>query len=146
MLNDLRQADLAAEITSASSKANMPAKVKNLSSGISGDYISSMKINNPTPADKQAAAKGDAAKSIMANNTKVDKTSKLYEKSLELESYFVKIMLNTMRKTLTGSSLGDNSYASKMYKDMMYDELSRTVTKNAGFGLADQIYLQLKNS
>ncbi|MBR7064939.1 MAG: rod-binding protein, partial [Treponema sp.] len=30
-----------------------------------------------------------------------------------------------------------------MYEDMMYDEYSTAVTKNAGFGLADLVYLQL---
>jgi Rod binding protein len=74
----------------------------------------------------------------------IDKTSKLYEQALELESYFVKMMLSSMRNTVTKTSLtGENDFAGKMYDDMMYDELSRTVTKQAGFGLADQVYLEL---
>ncbi|MCQ2580503.1 MAG: rod-binding protein, partial [Treponemataceae bacterium] len=36
-----------------------------------------------------------------------------------------------------------NEYAQNMYEDMLYDELANSVTKSAGFGLADQIYLQL---
>ena len=53
-----------------------------------------------------------------------------------------------MRGTLTGASVyGEKaSYAQKMYDDMFYDELAVTVTKNAGFGLADQMYLQLSKS
>ena len=31
-----------------------------------------------------------------------------------------------------------------MYEDMLYDELAVSMTKNAGFGLADQIYLELQ--
>ena len=55
-------------------------------------------------------------------------------------------MLDSMRSTLGKNSLtGKDSFAGKMYEDMMYEELSRTVTKNAGLGLADQIYLQLMN-
>jgi len=74
----------------------------------------------------------------------IDKTSELYQQALELESYFVKIMLDSMRSTLGKNSLtGKDSFAGKMYDDMMYEELSRTMTKNAGLGLADQIYLQL---
>ena len=74
----------------------------------------------------------------------IDKTSALYEQALELESYFIKVMLESMRKTLTEKTLaGDQSFAGKMYKDMMYDELGRTLTKHSGSGLADQIYLEL---
>ncbi|ULQ60071.1 rod-binding protein [Brucepastera parasyntrophica] len=107
-----------------------------------GDYISSFSITNPSENDYQAAPSGAAANS--GQTGKIDKTSKLYEQALELESYFVKIMLSSMRNTITKTNLfGGSDFASKMYEDMMYDELSRTVTKNAGFGLADQVYLQL---
>ena len=92
------------------------------------------------------AAANDAPISSGAKaEKKIDKTSVLYEKSLELESYIIKIMLSSMRGTLTGASVygEEPSYAQKMYEDMLYDELAVTMTKNAGFGLADQIYLQL---
>lgn len=119
------------------------------SSTLNGDYLSSFKIENPTPSDKVAEPKGMAARGFFKPEEDgrvrtIDKTSVLYEKALELESYFVKIMMQSMRATLSGQTLiGEESFASKMYKDMMYDELNRTVTKNAGFGLADHIYLQL---
>jgi peptidoglycan hydrolase FlgJ len=107
-----------------------------------GDFISSFKIENPTPVDHSSKPVGAAA-NAGAKGT-VDKSSKLYEQALELENYFVKIMLSSMRSTINKSSLsGENDFASKMYDDMMYDELSRSVTKSAGFGLADQVYLQL---
>ncbi len=50
-------------------------------------------------------------------------------------------MLSEMRKTVHKTNEGD--FASKMYEDMLYDEYSTAMTKNAGFGLADQIYLAL---
>ena len=54
------------------------------------------------------------------------------------------MMLSSMRDTIHKSELsGKNDFAGKMYDDMLYDELSRDVTKSAGFGLADQVYLQL---
>lgn len=116
-----------------------------------GDYASSFRIENPTPNDRNALPQGMARSSYKEYSPEgeehvrtIDKTSVLYEKALELESYFVKIMTDSMRSTLTGKTLaGDESFASKMYKDMMYDELNRSLTKNAGFGLADHIYLQL---
>lgn len=107
-----------------------------------GDFISSFTIENPTKTDHAAQPVGAAANS--GQKGKIDKTSKLYEQALELESYFVKMMLSSMRNTVTKSSLsGENDFAGKMYEDMLYDELSRDMTRSAGFGLADQVYLQL---
>ena len=60
---------------------------------------------------------------------------------MELENYFVKQMLSEMRKTIHRSK--DNDFAQQTYEDMLYDEYSTAMTKNAGFGLADQIYLSL---
>ena len=49
-------------------------------------------------------------------------------------------MKNTVQKS---EFSGSDNFAGNMYDDMLYDELSRTVTRSAGFGLADQVYLQL---
>jgi peptidoglycan hydrolase FlgJ len=128
--------DLAAEVSSKSIK-NDPR--------LPGDYISSFAIGNPNAADRAAPVTGAAANA--GQKGKIDKTSKLYEQALELESYFVKIMLSSMRETVTKTNLGgDNDFAGKMYDDMYYDELSRNVTQKAGFGLADQVYLQLSGT
>lgn len=109
-----------------------------------GDYISSFRLDHPSAADRAARPAGAAANS--GQNGRIDKTSKLYEQALELESYFVKMMLSSMRNTVQKSGLtGGNDFAGKMYDDMLYDELARDVTKNAGFGLADQVYLQLES-
>jgi flagellar protein FlgJ len=50
-----------------------------------------------------------------------------------------------MRSTVTKTNLGgeENSFAQSMYEDMLYDEYAVALTKNSGFGLADQIYLEL---
>lgn len=110
-----------------------------------GDFISSFKIESPTAVDHASAPTGAAANS--GQKGKIDKTSKLYEQALELESYFVKMMLSSMRQTVTKTNLsGQSDFASKMYEDMQYDELSRSMTKNSGFGLADQVYLQLSGN
>lgn len=114
-----------------------------LTTGISGDYIQ----RGDSPFGKapvgMAANSGDGDPN---HNKKIeiDRNSKLYKSALELESYIVKIMLNSMRNTLNSSLSMDNSYASQVYMDMLYDQLATTMTENAGFGLADQVYLQLK--
>ena len=95
--------------------------------------------------DKYANPQGAAANQANPNvqQKKIDKTSKLYEKAMELESFFIKQMLSSMRKTVNKASLGNNDFAANMYEDMLYDEYATSMTKNAGFGLADQIYMQL---
>lgn len=113
---------------------------------LNGDYTSSFEGTFTSESDKTAKPTGAAANfnGIVQSNKTIDKTSKLYEKSLELESYFVKIMLSSMKNTLSGTGLnGEKSYAQSMYEDMLYDELAVSMTKNASFGIADQIYLEL---
>lgn len=113
---------------------------------VNGEYTSGFAGTFKSDADKNALPSGFAANSASNSSKKVeiDKTSKLYEKSLELESYFVKIMLSSMKNTVQKSGLmGQDSHASKMYEDMLYDELAVSMTKSAGFGLADQIYMEL---
>ena len=113
---------------------------------LNGDYTSGFAGSFTSEADKTSLPTGAAANSVGVayNNKTIDRTSKLYEKSLELESYFVKIMLNSMKSTLSSTGLnGEKSYAQKMYEDMLYDELAVSMTKNGNFGIADQIYLEL---
>jgi len=73
----------------------------------------------------------------------IDKTDRLYELCLELETFIIKNLLNGMRNTVMKSGLVDDSFAGKMYEDMLYDEYAKSFAKNAGFGLAEQAYRQL---
>lgn len=110
---------------------------------LNGDYNSGFSGTYTAEADKKARPEGAAANSADSQNLKtIDRTSKLYEKSLELESYFVKMLLSSMRKTVQKAD-GHQDYAQSMYEDMLYDEYATTMTKNAHFGLADEIYMQL---
>lgn len=119
---------------------------------LNGEYTTSFADAFRNEADKTATVSGAAANAAGAHgyttDKTVDKTSKLYAQALELESYFVKIMLSSMRNTISKTNLAgeNNEYAQKMYEDMLYDELASSMTKNAGFGLADQIYLQLSGA
>lgn len=107
---------------------------------LNGDIATGFAGTFTAESDKSARAQGMAASS----DKTIDRTSELYEKSLELESYFVKMMLTSMRGTLGESSLtGRKSHAQSMYEDMLYDEYATAMTKSAGFGLADQVYLSL---
>ena len=111
---------------------------------LNGDYGSGFEGTFKSELDKHSAPVGAAANQSNPHiqPRTIDRTSALYEKSLEMESYVVKMMLSSMRKTVMKADSQSN-YAKNMYEDMLYDEYATMMTKNAGFGLADQMYLQL---
>ncbi|MDR1900481.1 MAG: rod-binding protein [Treponema sp.] len=84
-----------------------------------------------------------ASNIISKNKTVVDKTDKLYEQCEALETFLVKTLITGMRNTVQKSGLVDDSFAGKMYEDMLYDEYAKEFAKNAGFGLAELAYLEL---
>ena len=110
---------------------------------LNGEYTTGFAGTYTSEADKTARPTGAAANqaNVHVKSQTIDKTSDLYKQSMELENYFVKQMLSEMRKTIHRS--GDTDFAHQTYEDMLYDEYSTAMTKNAGFGLADQIYLSL---
>lgn len=110
---------------------------------LNGDYTTGFAGTFSGEANKNARATGAAANQANPHvqSKTIDRTSELYEKSMELENYFVKQMLSEMRKTVHRSQ--ENDFAQQTYEDMLYDEYATAMTKNAGFGLADQIYLSL---
>ena len=75
----------------------------------------------------------------------IDKDDKLYQLCLELETFLIKNLLTSIRNTVQKTGLVEEGFAGKMYEDMLYDEYAKDFTKNAGFGLAEQAYKQLKN-
>jgi len=90
---------------------------------------------------KQAAAPQSGA--LPSGTAVIDKTDKLYEQCMELETFIIKTLIGGMRKTIQKSGFIDEGFAGKMYEDMLYDEYAKEYAKNAGFGLADQAYLEL---
>jgi len=75
----------------------------------------------------------------------IDKNDKLYQLCLELETFLVKNLLTGMRNTVQKTGLVDDSFAGKMYEDMLYDEYAKDFTKGANFGLAEMAYRQLRS-
>ena len=111
---------------------------------LNGDWSSGFAGTFKNEKDRASLPVGAAANQANPHvrQQTIDRTSKLYEKSLEMESYIVKMMVNQMRKTVIKAD-SNSDFASKMYEDMLFDEYAVSLTKNAGFGLADQMYLQL---
>ena len=80
----------------------------------------------------------------VADSTRVDKKSKLYEQCQEFESIFVKMMMKEMRNSVDKKdSLLSGGWAEDIYQDMLDDKYSESMAKTARFGLADQLYKQL---
>jgi flagellar protein FlgJ len=98
-----------------------------------------------TAAAQPAADTGtaDGAAGARGKFAVIDKTDKLYEQCLELETFLVKNLISRMRNTVQKSGLINEGFAGKMYEDMLYDEYAKDFTKNANFGLAEQAYLEL---
>ncbi len=99
----------------------------NRTNRLTGDYTKGFAGAYTSEKDKAAKPQGFAANS---------KTSKGKTPVIDRSS---------ARKTVMKSSLSGegNSYARDMYEDMLYDNYAEALTKDAGFGLADQIYIEL---
>ena len=92
---------------------------------------------------KRTAAANNSSLPPSSSTVKIDKTDKLYEQCVELEIFMVKILVNGMRNSIQKSGLIEESFAGKMYEDMLYDEYARELAQNADFGLAEMAYLDL---
>jgi flagellar protein FlgJ len=89
------------------------------------------------------SAEGDPVLSSGPRKPTIDKTSKLYEQCQELETFLIKNLLTSMRNTVQKTGLIEEGLAGQFYEDMLWDEYAKDFTRNAGFGLADQAYLEL---
>jgi Rod binding domain-containing protein len=93
------------------------------------------------------ASQVQATGARVADSSRVDKKSKLFEQCQEFESIFVKMMMKEMRNSVDKKdSLLSGGWAEDIYQDMLDDEYSKSMARNAGFGLADQLYKQLSQA
>jgi flagellar protein FlgJ len=100
------------------------------------EYLEKAAAGDQTAHENPAPSPGPGKPSI-------DTSSKLYEQCQELEMFLVKNLLTGMRNTVQKTGLIEEGLAGKFYEDMLWDEYARNFTRNAGFGLADQAYLEL---
>jgi peptidoglycan hydrolase FlgJ len=78
-----------------------------------------------------------------AKKTPIDKTDKLYEACMELETFLIKTLIKSMRSTVQKNSLIDTGFAGEVYEDMLYDEYAKAFAQNANFGFAEMAYREL---
>jgi flagellar protein FlgJ len=78
-----------------------------------------------------------------AKKTPIDKTDKLYEACMELETFLIKNLIKSMRSTVQKNGLIDTGFAGEVYEDMLYDEYAKAFAQNANFGFAEMAYREL---
>jgi len=93
---------------------------------------------------KSTAAPSETPTIQNFKNQAIDKTDKLYELCMELETFLIKNLIKSMRNTVQKSSLVNSGFAGEIYEDMLYDEYAKVYSKNANFGFAEMAYRELK--
>jgi len=81
----------------------------------------------------------------LTRRSNADNRDELRALSGEFEALFVKIVLDSMRDTLSNDSLIPKNAGEKLFEDRLYDEYARTISKAANLGIAEMIYTQLSN-
>jgi Rod binding domain-containing protein len=104
-----------------------------------GDFY--MRNKPIVPPTGKTQVQGTGAR--VADGSKVDKTSPLYAQCSDFESIFVKMMVKEMRSSIDKSGLISGGWAEDIFQDMLDDNYSKTISKTAGLGIADQLYKQL---
>lgn len=63
------------------------------------------------------------------------------------ESYFLQIMFREMRKTtFNEDGIFAKSYAEKIFTDMLDEEISKSLARTGGIGLAEQMLRQMTSA
>jgi len=110
---------------------------------VSGNAPSFEELLDRSRASWEALYSEPSEKKSSTGGKQIDKDDKLFQLCLELETFLVKNLLTSMRNTVQKSGLIEESFASKMYEDMLYDEYAKDFTNNANLGFAEMAYKQL---
>ena len=79
----------------------------------------------------------------VSRNAPINRSSKLFELCLELETFLIKNLISGMRNTVQKSNLIDTGFAGEVYEDMLYDEYAKIFARNANLGFAEMAYREL---
>ena len=88
--------------------------------------------------------RGEGAETAQSERLGGMPDKELLDVCYEMESIFVGQMLKTMRKTVMETNFFGKSMAKDIFNDMLYDEYAKVMAKSDAFGLARQIYTQLR--
>ena len=74
---------------------------------------------------------------------KPNKDEKLWNVCIEMESIFVKQMLDQMKKGVDKGEFLHGGYAEEIFEDMLYNEYALNISKNGNIGIAKNMYDEL---
>jgi flagellar protein FlgJ len=117
---------------SASSASD--GKLKQIERKLSFDNMLADKIND------NAEKNTDPEKSVSWKKP-VDK--KLMAACQDMESIFIAKMLKEMRATVPKNEWLGGGFAEEIFKDMLYDEYSKSMSKTSSFGISNMLYKEL---
>ncbi|MCK5737320.1 MAG: rod-binding protein [Spirochaetaceae bacterium] len=100
---------------------------------------------NPMMSGKLAydSNKASMATDELARRSASSDVNELREVCDEFESLFVKMMLDSMRATLSDDTLIPKNSGEKLFEDKLYDEYAKNMSRTANLGIADMMYDQL---
>lgn len=97
---------------------------------------------------KKEQVETDNFQIALENAAKSGEDKKLRQACNDFESYFIKMMFNSMRKTTFASENGffAKSNAQNIFEDMLYEEYGNIIANgDNGLGLSDMLYKQLSS-
>jgi flagellar protein FlgJ len=103
--------------------------------------ISAVNAGKVAYQENSSTAKGQELARLAKNGNK-DELKKVCE---EFEAIFVKMMLDSMRKTLSDNTLIPKNSGEKLFEDQLYDEYAKKMSSTADLGIASMMYKQLSD-
>ncbi|MEK6796468.1 MAG: rod-binding protein [Spirochaetota bacterium] len=76
--------------------------------------------------------------------SKASELTRLKGAAEQMESIFVKKMLDSMRASVHKEKFIDGGMAENIFEDMLYDEYATTMSKTKSIGIADMIVKQME--
>ncbi len=62
----------------------------------------------------------------------------------EFEAIYIQAMFQAMRKTIPEGGLFEQDHATKMYQEMLDQQIATDISRHQSLGLADQMYRQME--
>ncbi len=112
-------------------------------------YLEKIKNTNNVKLDTSAKKWNDLLVKSGPATGQVDTTKlssdekEVYDRSVEMESFLWKQVLNSMKQTINKSKLIDGGQTEEIFTDFLYDEYSMMMAKKSGTGIADTLFKQL---
>lgn len=113
-----------------------------MSIGING--MNNLNIMQQSVNIKKEANNLEDFQSVLENAVESGSRDEVRQAAIEMEGFFINMMLNEMRKTVPEpQGLFKRSQAEVMMREKLDQQISMDIAKSGGIGLADKIYNQL---